>query len=213
MLIYIFANGPNQNNLKSEITQKVPDLIIAADGGANHCLDVGILPDIVVGDLDSISETSRANLPPKQVEIIKFPTRKDATDLELALDLAMEKGGNQIVIFAGLGGRWDMSFSNVMLAASEKYKEMHVSLSAENSHLHILHANRKLALRGKSGQTISLIPLSQEAKGITLSGFEYPLKNETIQFGNSRGLSNVLEKNEGDITLSAGTLLCVHETI
>ncbi len=212
MLIHIFANGPYQQPANPDSLYGAADLVIAADGGANHCMALGLLPDVVVGDLDSISPPARTKLRSENIEIIQFPTRKDATDLELALDLAIVKGGHQIVIFAGLGGRWDMSFSNVMLAASEKYRDISVSLMTGSSHLHIVHAKRKLTVSGKSGQTISLIPLSQKARGITLSGFEYPLKNETIQFGSSRGISNVLKKKEGSIRLSSGTILCVHET-
>ncbi len=153
MIAHIFANGPYRKGIKSAILrEKKSDLIIAADGGADHCRLLNITPHIVIGDLDSIPVALAEEYTHAGVEIIRFPTRKEATDLELAIDIAMVKGMNEVVLFGVLGGRWDMSLSNVMLAASEKYKTMAISLLDTECRMHIIHGGATLVLEGYAGQ-------------------------------------------------------------
>jgi thiamine pyrophosphokinase len=212
MIAHIFANGSHPRDIDSVIhEEKRGDLIIAADGGADHCRLLNITPHILIGDLDSIAPALVEQYIDAGVEIIRHPARKDATDLELAIDLAMAKGAEEIVLFGVLGGRWDMSLSNVMLAASEKYKHMTISLLNVQCRMHIVHGGTTLHLEGYTGQITSLIAISTDVQGITLKGFEYPLKNATLPFGSSRGVSNLLRKENGLITLKSGTLLCVQE--
>ena len=212
MIAYIFANGPYLPGIDSGIyTEKTGDLIIAADGGAAHCRLLNITPHIVIGDLDSIAPAQTEKYIRAGVEIIRHPARKDATDLELAMDLAMTRGTDEVVLSGALGGRWDMSLSNVMLAASKKYSQMVVSLLNADCRMHIVHGGTTLFLNGEAGQNISLIALSTDVQGITIKGFEYPLKNAALPFGSSRGVSNLLQRETGSVTLKKGTLLCVQD--
>ncbi len=212
MIVHIFANGPCQAGIGSVIsTEKKGTLIIAADGGATHCRLLNITPHIIIGDLDSILPALIEEYTQAGVEIIRYPAEKDATDLELAIDLAMAKGADEVVLFGVLGGRWDMSLSNVMLAASQKYSQMAISLLNSICRMHIIHGGSTLHLNGEAGQITSLIAISTDAQGVTIKGFEYPLKNETLHFGSSRGISNMLQETKGSITLKNGTLLCVQE--
>ena len=212
MIVHIFANGSYPGGIDSVIhNEKRGDLIIAADGGTDQCRRLNITPHIIIGDLDSIAPALVEQYLAAGVEVIRHPARKDATDLELAVDLAMAKGAEQIVLFGVLGGRWDMSLSNVMLAGSEKYKHMAISLLSAKCRMHIVHGGSSLLLEGYAGQTTSLIAISTDVQGITLKGFEYPLKNATLRFGSSRGVSNLLRKTRGMVTLKHGTLLCVQE--
>jgi thiamine pyrophosphokinase len=212
MIVHIFANGPYQTKLASVIfTEKKGDLVIAADGGAGHCRQLNITPHIVVGDLDSLAPVHIEEYTQAGVEVIDYPTRKDETDLELAIDLAMTKGADEVILFGALGGRWDMSMSNVLLAASKKYSQMIISLANDGCRMHIVHGGTNLLLDGEAGQTVSLIAMSSDVQGITIRGFEYPLNNETLPFGSSRGVSNLLKESKGSITLESGTLLCVQE--
>lgn len=212
MLVHIFANGPYQAGIDSVIfTEKTGDLTIAADGGAAHCRLLDITPHIVIGDLDSIAAAQTEEYIHTGVEIIRYPGRKNATDLELAIDLAMTKGADEVVLYGVLGGRWDMSLSNVMLAASQKYSQMNISLLNADCRIHIVHGGTTLLLNGEAGQITSLIALSTDVQGVTIKGFEYPLKNATLPFGSSRGVSNLLLEAKGSVTLKSGTLLCVQE--
>jgi len=212
MIVHIFANGPYQAGIDPVLfTEKTGDLIIAADGGGPHCRLLKITPHTVIGDLDSIPPAQTEEYIQSGVEFIRHPARKDATDLELAIDLAMAKGADDVVLIGVLGGRWDMSLSNVMLAASEKYSQMGISLLNANCRMHIVHGGTIRLLNGEAGQITSLIALSTDARGVTITGFEYPLKNATLPFGSSRGVSNLLQGARGSVTLKKGTLLCVQE--
>ena len=212
MRAHIFANSPHRETTDSRIfTGKKADLIIAADGGAEQCRRLNITPHLLIGDLDSISPRLVEKYTHTGVEVIRHPSRKDATDLELSLDLAMNRGAADVVLFGVLGGRWDMSLSNVMLAASEKYSRMRISLHDVTCRMHIIHGGSTLDLEGVAGQITSLIPLSDNVHGVTITGFEYLLKNSTLPFGSSRGISNVLLKTEGRVTLRNGVLLCIEE--
>ncbi len=122
MLTLIFANGDLTEPPELPDLLARADLIIAADGGANSCRCLGIIPDVLIGDLDSIDPAILKDFQVKAVAIHRHPPRKDATDLELALDFAMAQGAREVWLFGGLGGRWDMSLANVLLAAREKYK-------------------------------------------------------------------------------------------
>ncbi len=212
MRAHIFANSPHREKTGSRIlTGKEADLIIAVDGGAEQCRQLNITPNLLIGDLDSISPQLAREYTHSGVEIIRHPSRKDATDLELALDLAMTRGAGDAELFGVLGGRWDMSLSNVMLAASEKYSRMRISLYDGTCRMHIIHGGSTLNFKGVPGQITSLIPLSDNVQGVTITGFEYLLKNSTLLFGSSRGISNILLKTEGRITLKSGILLCIEE--
>ncbi len=212
MIAHIFANGPYQEEIGPIIlSEKEGDLIIAADGGANKCQLLHIDPHIIIGDLDSISPTLIEKYSAAGIEIIQYPTRKDATDLELAIDLAMTRGAEEIVLFGVLGGRWDMSLSNIMLAASKKYNSMVISLLNVQCRIHIIHGKTTLQLKGYTGQITSLIAISADTEGVTISGFEYPLENAILPFGSSIGVSNLLKETDGSITLKHGTLLCIQE--
>ena len=209
MLTLIFANGELKKTTELETLIGQADLILAADGGANHCFQLDIRPDILVGDFDSIEPDTLSKHQKENVEIHRHPVQKNATDLELTLDLAMEKGATTIWLMGILGGRWDMSLANIMLGARDKYKELRISLLGSDCTMHIMQPGKSYTVSGTPGQTFSLLPLKGDVKGVTLTGFEYPLDNHTIQYGASLGVSNVLVKSQGTISCSQGVLLCI----
>jgi thiamine pyrophosphokinase len=203
----IFANG----QLSRPITLQPDDLIIAADGGSHHCLQYGIRPQVVIGDLDSVSEDDLEKLSRLGAEIITYPARKDFTDLELALLEAQRRGADRVLLLAALGERWDQSLANIMLPAA--FPDLHISLVDGQQELHFIHAGETLEITGRAGDTVSLIPLGGDAQGITTHGLEYPLYSETLRLGSTRGISNVMLEQASSteaarITLGAGRLLC-----
>ena len=114
MRVIVVANGV----MRSHFTLESDDVLIAADGGLRHCLDLGLQPAILIGDLDSIDEGDLAALKPSDTQILQYPTQKDFTDLELALQQALKLGADEIVIVAALGARWDQTIANLLLPAS-----------------------------------------------------------------------------------------------
>jgi thiamine pyrophosphokinase len=199
----IFANG----NLHQPVKLQNNDLIIAADGGARHCLDHNIAPEIVIGDLDSLDEEDLATLETAGAEIIQHPTRKDHTDLELALTYAQERQVEEILILAALGARWDQTITNLLMPTA--FQPARIKLVDGPQEMLFLHAGQQLEITGKPGDTVSLIPLGGDAHGVTTHNLEYPLNGECLHFASSRGVSNVLLSEKAAIHLEQGSLLCV----
>lgn len=212
MITLILANGELylSNELK-ELAQEC-ELIIAADGGSRHCPFLECKPNYVIGDLDSISEVQLEDFQNIGIEIVKYPARKDATDLELALDHAVKEGATEIHLAGLLGGRWDMSLSNLLLLAQEKYIDISLTLYGKDCTMHILQPEHH-TFQTTAGSTASLIPIMGDAEGVTLKGFEYPLDNYTIPFGSSIGLSNVTSEPEVEIILRSGVLLLIFQQL
>ncbi|MBC8198475.1 MAG: thiamine diphosphokinase [Desulfobacterales bacterium] len=186
------------------------DLIIAADGGLHHCLSLGITPDVVIGDIDSLTANDINGLQIANVEIIRYPAKKDQTDLELALKLAIDRGADEIVVFGAMGGRWDMSIANILLPAEQNLSNATIRIIDGRHEIMLLRAGKEITFHGEKGDILSLIPLGRDALGITTIGLEYPLKDDVLKFGSSRGISNVFIENSATVFLKQGLLLCVH---
>jgi thiamine pyrophosphokinase len=208
MRAIIFANGdaPDPEIVRQWTAQA--DLIIAADGGTRHALSVGLLPHVVIGDLDSLAEADRAQLDRSGVPLIVYPTRKDYTDLELALRYALERHATEIIILSALGGRWDQSLANLMLLTLPELA--HVATCIVDHHLSIQVIRDRAEITGRAGDTLSLIALKGDAHGVTIEGCEYPLHEATLPFGATLGISNVLSQTTAKITVKQGQILALH---
>jgi thiamine pyrophosphokinase len=202
----IFANGRLGN--PPEISDA--DLIIAADGGAINCLELGLVPSAVVGDMDSIDDATQRRLVESGCSLIRHPARKDFTDLELALDYAIEKGASEISIIAALGARWDQTLANLLLPASQKYSKLTIRLVDGEQTIQIVRAGEPTSISGKPGDTVSLIPVAGDAGGITTHGLEYPLQDGSLSLGGTRGNSNVMQADRATISLRKGIMVIVH---
>ncbi len=207
MRAVIFANG-TIDDADSALSGK--DLIIAADGGTHHCLSLGITPDVVIGDLDSLTADDINGLQIASVEIIQYPAKKDQTDLELALKLAIDRGADEIVVFGAMGGRWDMSIANILLPAEQNLSNATIRIIDGRHEIMLLRSGKEITFHGEKGDILSLIPLSRDAQGITTIGLEYPLKDDLLRLGSSRGISNVFVEEIATVHLKQGLLLCVH---
>jgi thiamine pyrophosphokinase len=208
MRAIIFANGefhPTQNGLDA---LQPFDVIIAVDGGARHCAQIGLHPHIAIGDFDSLTQAELNDLSARGVQLVRFPARKDFTDLELALHHALSLGCSQILIFGALGARWDQTLANLLLLSSPDLLHVSVKLVDGEQEITLLRPQRIERLAGKLGDTLSLIPLAGDAQGIVTQGLEYPLHHETLHLGSTRGVSNVFTESEATITFQQGLLLC-----
>ena len=143
------------------------------------------------------------------VDVIQFPTHKDETDLELALQYALKHELSEVIIIGALGARWDMTIANILLIANPVYANLKMRLLDGTQELVLLRAGERMELHRSSGDTISLIPLAGDAQGIITDGLEYSLNNETLKFGSTRGVSNVFIQETAQVFLNEGLLLCV----
>lgn len=209
MKTVLFANGqlPGKEEALNHTLQA--DLIIAVDGGARHCNDLNLLPHILLGDLDTISSSLLQKFEKNGVKIIRYPTHKDKTDLELAFDLAAEQHAATIIAFGALGPRWDMSIANMLLLAAPDYSNLDIKLIDGDTQILLLREGIEHLLSARPGSTISLMPLSGSVEGVNLTGFKYSLNNQPISYASTLGISNVILGSEGKIYLEKGLLLCI----
>jgi thiamine pyrophosphokinase len=205
----IFAAGELADPRAVVAMLEPTDLIIGADGGSRHLADLDIVPDIVVGDFDSTSEEVLRLHAGAGARIIRHPRRKDRTDLELAIDLAARKGAREILIAAGMGGRWDQSLASLLLPAAAARRNLHVRLVDGVSAAEWVRGGATLLVRGKVGDTASLIALGGDAVDVSSAGLEYELDHDTLVYGSTRGISNVIAAHPCSVTLGQGQLLCV----
>ena len=209
MRTIIFANGMFNNPLRLPALLRPDDILIAADGGARHCRALGLIPQVAIGDFDSLTEEELAELSTLGAKIIRHPQRKDYTDLELALDYALEQKPQEILIVGALGLRWDQTLANLLLPARCAAAKVRVCLLDGLQEIYLLVAGQTLVVNGQPGDTVSLIPIGGDAQGISTNGLEYPLKDETLYFGATRGVSNLLVNQKAQVTLRLGLLICV----
>jgi thiamine pyrophosphokinase len=203
----IFANGRMETPppFIKEIHES--DVIIAADGGTQHCKSLSIMPNVIIGDLDSIDSKDLAIYQQAGVKIIQHPSHKDETDLELALLLTVKYEITQVYVIGALGARWDMTIANVLILANPEFSRLSIHLLDGSQELIILRGKSQLNINGKPGAMISLIPISGDVPGITTQGLEYALRNETLSFGATRGVSNVFANDHAELSVTDGILL------
>lgn len=204
----IFANGDISDLQAAQTMLNPGDTLIAADGGMRHLLRLGRTPDLVVGDLDSLPENELSRLEQAGVRVVRFPTHKNETDLELALQAAVEQGFDVITIMGALGGRLDQTLGNINLLAAPFLQGKAVHL--DDGRQEVFRITSAAEIHGEPGDTVSLLPVEGEAQGVTTVGLEYPLDGETLYSYQTRGISNVMQGKTARVELSRGVLLCVH---
>jgi thiamine pyrophosphokinase len=183
--------------------------VVAADGGARVALHFGYRPDIVIGDLDSLSAQEVEALQSQGVQIERYPAMKDETDLELALLHCASQDVRWLRVIGGLGDRFDQTLANVYLLALPSLAGRNAVMVAGRQELYLLQAGEHPII-GETGDTVSLLPLGGAVRGIVTDGLQYPLRDETLYFGPARGVSNVMLGAEASLSFREGTLLIVH---
>jgi thiamine pyrophosphokinase len=210
MRAVIFVNGEFIDPQGARHLLRAGDFIIAADGGTHYALSVGVIPHVVIGDLDSLSPDEQARVGMAGSRIIRLSPRKDETDLELALHHAVDEGATEIMILAALGGRLDQTIANLLLLALPELRGLDVRVIEGPQMAFLIRGGRGGSLiEGQPGDTVSLIPLGGDVVGVTAEGLEWPLHEDTLRFGLARGVSNVLTAERARVRVRRGLLLCV----
>ena len=207
MRAVIFVNGAFNEPQRVRDLLRPDDLIIAVDGGTRYAWEVGAEPQLIVGDLDSLTAGEQKRLRSAGVEISSFPARKDQTDLELALHRAVAEGASAVVIVAALGGRLDQMMANLLLLTLPGLHDVDVRVVEGSQEAFLIRA--EACIEGQPGDTVSLIPLRGDATGITTEGLEWALEDEPLRFGETRGISNVLKAEQASVRVRRGLLFCV----
>lgn len=208
MQTLIVANGQLTDRESIPQDRLQPELIIAVDGGWLHCQSLGLVPDVVIGDFDSLQDSVLEKIEETDTQLIHHQPEKDEIDLELALIYAVEQGAKDIVILAGLGGRFDMSLANVALLLHPELTAVEIEFWHFGQRIWLIQPPGDEIL-GEIGDTLSLLPFGGDAEGIETENLAYPLESETLTMGPARGISNVLTAERASVKLTQGALLAV----
>ena len=185
------------------------DLLVAVDGGADALARVGLEPEILVGDLDSISIQTRAALEARGVEVLLLPTAEDETDTEAALRLVVERGGDDITVYGALGGpRLDHLVGNLLLLSSPWLAAVHVRMVDDWHEAFLVKGDSTFG--GECGDTVSLLPLTPKVDDVWTEGLLYQLDHEPLSQSATRGVSNAMTGETARVTHGDGILLLIH---
>ncbi len=183
------------------------DYVMIADGGSRHVAPLCIEPDVIMGDFDSIDSLDDFTNQWPRVTVETFPVHKDYTDSELVVERAMALGPDRITIVGGLGSRWDHSMATLFLL--KRIHDQGIEGCVINPHNSIRYVTEKQVFYDNVGQTVSLLPVTPQVTGINLYGFRYPLVDASLKFGETRGISNVVEEKQATVTLEEGVVLVI----
>ena len=208
MAVLLFANGDLEEIEWIRPYLATATAVIAADGGSKHLFRLGHLPDLVIGDMDSLPRQAREWLLEGNVPLIVAPEKKDETDLELALLYASEHYKEEILIFAAFGGRLDQTLANIFLLALPALSGERIKLMSPQQRAWLV--TDRSEIQGDIGDRVSLIPLGGEVLVRQTQGLQWPLVDETLAFGPARGVSNVMTSSAAAVAVGSGTLLCIH---
>jgi len=203
----IFANGNLSDLSQAKKIINKEDCLIAADGAVKHILKLKLIPKIIIGDLDSTPLSLQKEL---KVQFIKYPRKKDKTDFELAVDYCLENKFQEIIIFGVLGDRIDHLMANIFLLAKIQTENPTIKIKVIEGKKEIFILNKEIVINGKIGDEISIIPVGEKLEDILTDGLEYQLDNESLLFGSTRGISNVMNKKLVKIKASAGIAMIEH---
>jgi thiamine pyrophosphokinase len=208
-VIFIVAGGEIGDSafFRQQIEEVVPAAIICADSGANHLKAAGRIPDLLVGDLDSVAGETLRYFEKAGCRIVHHPRHKDETDTELAIYESLTLHPTEIWIWGAMGKRLDHTLANLSLLYIGIQKGLLVKLIDPWCEAFMI--NRQTDIDGKKGQTVSLFPVAGKVTGITLTGFEYPLSESVMEIGHPYGVSNCLANDRGTIEMGSGLLLVV----
>jgi thiamine pyrophosphokinase len=188
------------------------DYIVAADGGALALERWKVLPHLVVGDMDSLSDAGVERFARQGVPVAKFSAEKNESDLELAVAHAIAVGATEIVLLGALGGeRLDHETANLLLLADPGYNGVRLEALRGALRVRAIRGDGSLSVAGPVGALVTLLPVNGDAEGVTTAGLRYPLSDETLRFGRARGLSNEVASLPAKVTVRKGSLL-VFET-
>jgi len=205
--VIIFNGG---DALAREVVHELPTgaFTIAADSGVEHALALEWPIDLAVGDFDSVSAAALAAAEAAGAQVERHPVAKDHTDLELALDAAAARRPAEIVVVGGHGGRVDHFLAAALLLTRDAYADIAVRAIVGPARLHVVRHH--LDLRGRPGDLLTLLAIAGPATGVTTVGLRYPLVDEPLLPGSTRGVSNELIADAASVAVTGGVVLAVH---
>ncbi len=192
-----------EGNPTELITGFDPDFILCADGGYDHAVAAGIIPDMLMGDLDSISAPEDPS-----IETVIFPSEKDDTDTGICLQTALDKGYTDILILGGLGGRLDHTISNIQLITGKCHLADRITIRDKSNSCTVI-TNGSVTLPYTENQYVSIFSMTEQSSGVTTTGLKYPLDDAVMFSGSTLGTSNEMISETATISVKDGKLLII----
>ncbi len=186
---------------------EMSDYIIACDGGMGHCKNAELIPNVIIGDYDSVKPEDKAYFDALDIESYTYPTHKDMTDSEIGINLALDRGADGIYLMGLSGTRLDHTIANIQLLMLPLKKGIPAVIIDRHNQIRL--TNSEIEISGTKWDTISLLPLTNEVCGITTENLEYPLNNADIKLGSSLGVSNVMLSDKARIKVGSGILTVI----
>ena len=206
--IIILANGELPNLEKASALLRSDDFILCADGGTRHAIALDLKPNLIIGDMDSTDNEILKKFQQDGIEIELYPRDKNETDLELAINRAVEFIPNEIIIVAALGGRIDQTLANIILLTDSRLLTFDIRLDDGVEEMFIVQ--NQAQIHGRSGDIVSLIPWGEPVHGVQTRNLKWQLNNEALYPEKTRGISNEMISDTAEIKIESGLLLVVH---
>lgn len=209
MKIIIVAGGPQEYipDLRANTSDTVT--WVGVDRGVHYLLEKNIIPIKAFGDFDSVTACELAEMTQKIRDLDMFPSEKDETDTELAVNWAMAQNPASIIMFGVTGGRLDHFLGNVQLLLKANQKGITIEIRDKQNTLYLVDPGQYQIKKNKNLPYISFLPITPTVSGITLVGFKYPLKNRNIKWGDTLCISNELENENGTFSFKDGILMVI----
>lgn len=208
MRAVIFSAGQVQDYGRVRSLLGTADLVLCADGGIRHALALGLTPHLVLGDFDSAAPALMEEVASRGIPVHRVSVEKDETDTHLAVEEAVRRGADEILLVGGSGDRLDHTISNLLLMPGLPDGVNLILVDAKNV-VRVLRPGGRLSVQGAPGDYLSLLPLSPQVKGVVAEGVKWPLDGETLRWGMSLGVSNQLEGPEAFVAVREGYLLVI----
>jgi thiamine pyrophosphokinase len=206
MEVLVFAGGDALDTRWHEMLP-AKAFVVAADSGLEHVHALGLHADLVVGDFDSVHPDALERARGAGSEVHEHPADKDATDLELALRAAQRRRPERVTVVGAGGGRLDHFLANALLLAHPDWADFELRAFVGPAYVHVVR--RSVVLTGPVGSLVSLLPVGGPARGVRTAGLRWPLTDEDLRPGSTRGVSNELAVETASVTLREGVLLAV----
>ncbi|MEM9773985.1 MAG: thiamine diphosphokinase [Chloroflexota bacterium] len=210
--VLFVANGdiPNKKWFKAALSREY-SAIVGVDGGTNYLLQFDVIPDVVVGDLDSLDPAAIKILEDNWVNVFRSNPEKDETDLEIALlyyaNLPAWKMSSAVILGAQ-GGRLDHEIANLMLLTHPNLQQRRIEIRDEHQTTFLI--SERAEIYGRAGDTVSLIPLKGDSLIKNTTNLKWPLIDSLLKFGPARGVSNVMTASSSTVEIESGLVLCIH---
>jgi thiamine pyrophosphokinase len=208
--IIIFANGELPDPNRARLLLRADDYILCADGGTRHALALSIQPNLIIGDMDSAEREQLKTLRDADVPIELFSHDKNETDLELAINHAIDLKPEQIVIIGALGGRLDQTLGNIALLTGLRPSGHDFDVRLDDGVEEVFICRDRAQVHGSRGDLVSLIPWQGAVMDVRTENLKWPLKSETLYPDKTRGISNELLGKTASVSIGSGLLLVVH---